>query len=187
MYEPGSPEAFDRLYRDNYPRLVRVLYAVLGDAAAAEDCVQEAFLRAYRAWGSFRPEKPPAAWIHQIALNTALSYRRKQKLREVGEVLRRFGRPAPVPDPADQAGRSDLLRALSAQPPRMTAAFVMRHYHGYTNRELAAVFGVSERSIGEWLARVKADLRVRLGESWNAAPLPTSVSPGVEVLVADES
>src|SRR5438128_1963635 len=91
---PGNRDDFDRLYRENYPRLLRTLYAITGDAAAAEDCVQEAFVKAWRAWPRFRPERAPEGWLHQIAVNTAISYRRRAKLRSVGEILRRLGRPA---------------------------------------------------------------------------------------------
>jgi RNA polymerase sigma-70 factor, ECF subfamily len=176
-YEPGSREDFDRLYRESYPRLLRTIYPVLGDRAAAEDCVQEAFVRAFKAWPRYRPERPVQAWLHQIAMNTAISYRRKQRLREVGEVLRRLGRPAPTRDPADAGNRSDLIAALAAQPPRAAAAFVLRHYHGYSNRELAVLLGVSERSVGEWLRRVREDLRRRLREE-----LPTRGVSGVDIL-----
>ncbi|MDQ6692432.1 MAG: hypothetical protein M3Z13_06665, partial [Candidatus Dormibacteraeota bacterium] len=46
QYRAGSVADFDRLYQDSYPRLKRTLTAVLGDPTAAEDCVQETFLRA---------------------------------------------------------------------------------------------------------------------------------------------
>lgn len=186
-YEPGSAEDFDRLYRDTYPRLVRTVYTMLRDAAAAEDCVQETFMRAYKAWPRFRPDRPAGAWLHQIAVNTAISYRRREKLREVGEVVRRFGRPRGGEDPAARATQGDIVAALRVQPPRMAAAFVMRHYHGYTNREIAGIVGVSERSIGQWLAHVRDDLRERLGEAWEESPeLPTSAPASVDMLVADE-
>lgn len=179
VYTPGSGEDFDRLYRDTYPQLVRTAYAVLGDLAAAEDCVQEAFVRAFKAWPRFRPERPAPAWLHQIAVNTAISYRRKQRLREVGELLRRLGRPGTGEDPAAHAGRSDLVAALAAQPPKQAAAFVLRHYHGYSNRELATLFGVSERSVNEWLRRTAANLRARLGDD----PLPISGASRVDLLL----
>ncbi len=178
-YSPGSSEDFDRLYRDTYPQLVRTLYGVLGDLAAAEDCVQDAFVRAYKAWPRFRPERPAAAWLHQIAVNTAISYRRKQRLREVGELLKRLGRPGAGQDPADLAGRSELIDALTAQPPKRAAAFVLRHYHGYSNRELASMFGVSERSVNEWQRRTADNLRARLGGS----PLPISGGSRVDLLL----
>src|SRR5712671_4648454 len=67
-YRPGSSPDFDRLYRASYPRLVRTLTALLRDGAAAEDCVQEAFVRAFKAWPRYRPDAPAEAWLHRIAL-----------------------------------------------------------------------------------------------------------------------
>jgi len=177
-YRPGDREDFDRLYRACYPRLLRVLYAITGDSSAAEDCVQEAFVRAYAAWPRFRPDKPAEAWMHQIAVNTAISYRRRARLRGIGEVMRRLGRPAPGRDPADSAGRSELIKALSALPPRVAADFVLRYHHGYSNREIARLEGVSERTIGARLRQAREALAHTLGPEWRGE-LPTSPPTGV--------
>ena len=158
-YRPGSREDFDRLYQVAYPRVYRTLSALLGDPAAAEDCAQDAFVRAFRAWKRWRPDAPAEAWVHRIAVNRAISYRRTAKLRSVGEVLRRLGRPRHDPDPSQQATRSELLDALRSLPPKLAAAIVLRYYHGYTNREIAAAVGVSERTIGTRLSQAGDRLR----------------------------
>ncbi len=174
-YSPGDRDDFDRLYRNNYSRLLRVLYAITGDGASAEDCVQEAFARAFAAWPRFRPEKSADAWIHQIAINTAISHRRRARLRTVGELLRRLGRPGVSPDPATAAGRSDLIRALSGLPPKVAADFVLRYHHGFTNREIARLEGVSERMVGMRLSRAREELARVLGPEWRGE-LPTQPS-----------
>ena len=158
-YRPGSREDFDRLYQVAYPRVYRTLSVLLGDPAAAEDCAQDAFVQAFHAWSRWRPKAPAEAWVHRIAVNRAISYRRAAKLRSVGEVLRRLGRPAPAPDPAEHAARSDLLDALRALPPKLAAAIVLRHVHGYNNREIAAALGVSERTVGSRLRQAAERLR----------------------------
>jgi len=58
----------------------------------------------------------------------------------------------------------DLLRELRALPPKQSAAIVLRHLHGYTNREIAASLGVPERTIASRLAAARARLQSRLGE-----------------------
>jgi RNA polymerase sigma-70 factor (ECF subfamily) len=179
-YEPGDRDDFDRLYRACYPRLLRILYAITGDAASAEDCVQEAFARAFAAWPRFRPDKPAEAWIHQIAVNTAISYRRRARLRSIGEVLRRLGRPGAGPDPADAAAQSDLMKALTSLPPRVATAFVLRYVHGYNNREIARLEGVSERTIGARLSQAREELARRLGPEWRGE-LPTSDTHSVVI------
>src|SRR5690348_12213851 len=94
-YRPGSKDDFDRLYRTAYPRVYRTLSAILADPEEAEDCAQDAFVQAFQAWHRWRPDAPAEAWVHRIAVNRAISYRRRAKLRTVGEVLRRLGRPIP--------------------------------------------------------------------------------------------
>jgi RNA polymerase sigma-70 factor (ECF subfamily) len=163
-YEPGSRDDFDRLYRTAYPRVFRTLVAILADPAEAEDCAQDAFVHAFKAWGRWRPDAPAEAWIHRIAVNLAISYRRRARIRSVGELLRRLGRPSHGADPAEVATQPDLLGALRVIPPKLAAAIVLRHYHGYNNREIAAALGVSERTVGSRLRQAGERLRVVLGE-----------------------
>jgi RNA polymerase sigma-70 factor, ECF subfamily len=177
-YRAGSLEDFDQLYRDCYPRLVRTLYAVLGDAAAAEDCVQEAFVRAFRAWPQFKPERPPEAWLHRIAVNTAISYRRALKRREVGELVRRLGRPPAPPDPAAQSADADVIRALAALPAKLSLPFLLRHYHGYSTREIATITSTPERTVRHRIQQATDRLQKLLGTGWND-PLPQPGRQGV--------
>jgi RNA polymerase sigma-70 factor (ECF subfamily) len=164
-YQPGSREDFDRLYRSAYPRVYRTLTAILGDPAEAEDCAQDAFVQAFKAWNRWRPDAPAEAWIHRIAVNRAISYRRSSQLRSVGELIRRLGKPSGGPDPAHVATKPDLLKALRSIPPKLAAAIVLRYYHGYNNREIAASIGVSERTVGTRLSQAAAKLRPLLEES----------------------
>jgi RNA polymerase sigma-70 factor (ECF subfamily) len=161
-YQPGSREDFDRLYRSAYPRVYRTLTAILGDPTEAEDCAQDAFVKAFQAWKRWRPDAPAEAWIHRIAVNRAISYRRSAQLRTVGELIRRLGRPSGGDDPAQVATQPDLLSALRSIPPKLAAAIVLRHYHGYNNREIAAALGVSERTIGTRLSQAAERLRPAL-------------------------
>ena len=121
-------------------------------------------MHAFKAWGRWRPDAPAEAWIHRIAVNMAISYRRRASLRTVGELLRRLGRPPRGADPAEVATQPDLLGALRAIPPKLAAAIVLRHYHGYNNREIAAALGVSERTVGSRLQQAGERLRHVLGE-----------------------
>src|SRR3954469_7208135 len=83
QYQPGNEADFERLYQTSYGRILGTLTAMLGDRAAAEDCCQDAFERAYKKWDTWQPIAPAEAWVHRIAINAAVSYKRKMKLREV--------------------------------------------------------------------------------------------------------
>ena len=177
-YTPGSREGFDRLYRDSYTKIYRTMLAVLGDPAAAEDCTQDAFVSAFRAWDRWRPDAPAEAWLHRIAINAAISYQRRAKLRSIAVILRRLGRPAAGPDPAQLALDRDLAAALRRLSPKLRAALVLRHYHGYTNREIAAAIGVSERTVNKRLRIAAERMRALFAPDRRRFPLdaPGSLS-----------
>jgi RNA polymerase sigma-70 factor, ECF subfamily len=163
-YTPGSEADFDRLYRASYQRVVRTLVGIVGSQAAAEDCAQEAFTKALRAWSTWRGDVPAEAWLHRIAVNTAISHRRREQIRELPSLLRRVGAPQPEPDPAARAQERTIISELRRLHPKQSAALVLRHYHGYTNREIAAALGVSERTVGQRIADALALLRARIEE-----------------------
>jgi RNA polymerase sigma-70 factor, ECF subfamily len=161
-YQPGSLADFDRLYRDSYARVLRMLVGVLRDRPAAEECAQDAFVKAFRAWPKWRPDAPAEAWLHRIALNVAISYRRREGLRTLGQMLSRFGSSHATTGARDPGEASELLTALRHLPPRQSAVLVLRFNHGYTNREIAAALGVAESTIASRLAAAKLGLRRQL-------------------------
>jgi RNA polymerase sigma-70 factor (ECF subfamily) len=179
-YRAGNEADFERLYEASYGKILGTLTALLGERAAAEDCAQDAFERAFRKWDTWQPIAPAEAWVHRIAINAAVSYRRKMRLREVGEVIRRIGRPGVAPDPQQLIERRDLADALAGLPPKQAAAIVLRHYHGYTNRAIAQALGIPERTVASRLAVAKKRLRVVLRASEDQ-PAATALlaAPGV--------
>jgi len=162
QYRPGSKADFDRLYRVTYRRIFATLMLILRNPDAAEDATQEAYLRAFRGWDRWKQDAPAEAWIYRIALNVAFTQRRRERLHQVAEVLRRLGRPKAA-DPTELS-QPDLARELRALPPKQAAALILRHLHGFTNREIASALGVPERTVASRLAAAKGRLRARLGD-----------------------
>jgi RNA polymerase sigma factor (sigma-70 family) len=160
-YQPGCREDFDRLYRTSHPKILATLVTILGDRAAAEDCAQETFVQALRAWPRWKPDAPAEAWLHRIALNLAISLRRRHRVLLLGDLLHHL-RGEPHGDPETNAGEG-LLPALRRLPAKQAAAVVLRHFHGYSNREIAAALGIPERTVASRLATARERLRVELG------------------------
>jgi len=160
-YTAGDPEAFERLYRSTHPRLVRTLYGLVGPGAA-EDCAQEAFEKAYKAWPRWRGDAPAEAWIHRIAINVAVSHRRRSRLVEI------VGMVAPglvaAPDPPSDGWGQDVTHAVRKLPVKLGAAVLLRYYHGYNNREIARILGIAERTVGWRLGTAMARLRTDLDD-----------------------
>jgi len=61
------------------------------------------------------------------------------------------------------AERSDLIKAMKRLPTRQAAALVLRHYHGYSNREIAAALGIPEQTVASRLAAARKHLQAVLG------------------------
>ncbi|HSO93619.1 MAG TPA: RNA polymerase sigma factor [Candidatus Dormibacteraeota bacterium] len=158
-YQPGSLADFDRLYRDSYNKILATMVGVVGgDWALGEDITQDAFVRAFANWRRWRPEAPAEAWVLRIAVNRALSYRRKEKLRAVTELVRRLGRPKESSDPSEDLA-APLMAALRQLTVPEATVVVLRHYHGYSNREIAASLGIPESTVSSRLITAKRRLR----------------------------
>ncbi len=157
-YEPGNEADFERLYNSSYSKILASLIVLLGDRAAAEDCAQDAFEKAFKKWAEWQPIAPPEAWVHRIAINVATSYQRSRSIREVDEVIRRIG----IPVDRDHDNHRDLSTALAKLPTKQSAAVVLRHYHGYTNRTIARALGIPEGTVASRIRGATARLRVML-------------------------
>ena len=173
-FTPGDPDDFERLYLLTYRRVVEMLVAVVGDRAAAEDCAQDAFVRAFRAWPRWKPVAPAEAWVQRIAFRVGISHRRWSRLRAAGEVLRRFGPPGEARS-ADSVvvERDAMLDALRRLPAAQAAAIVLRHHHGFTTRDIATTLGIPESTVASRLALA----RRRLGELLSPEPNPAMAEP----------
>ncbi len=136
----------------------RFLVSSVG-ATEAEDCFQETFISALRAYPRLRPDSNLRAWVLTIAHRKALDAHRARARRAlpVAQVERHepHGSAAPAPDQADDA----LWQAVGALPSRQRSAVVLRFVADLPHREIAAAIGCSEeaarRSLHEGLAKLR--------------------------------
>ena len=99
----GDPGAVDELFRRHWPAAHRAAYLVTGDAAAAEDVAQEAFLKAIAALDRFDRRRPLGPWLHRIAVNRAIDHARSR--------AQRHETPGAAEPAAAPRGRGHLPRA----------------------------------------------------------------------------
>jgi RNA polymerase sigma-70 factor (ECF subfamily) len=164
--KPGSAEDFDLLYRLTFDRVRQTCLVVLGgDPAAAEDCAQDAFVRAFRAWPRWRPEAPVEVWLHRIAVNVARSYRRRHLWRHLPLLSEHLpARAQPLDD------TFTVMRALGDMPVADATALVLRYYYGYSGEAIAAGFGLPASTVRGRIARARARLRDQLGDTSKPGP-----------------
>ena len=157
-----------RLFHAEGPSLVRLARLFVDDRDAAEDLVQEAFLRLARHAGRIDALERAPAYLRSIVLNLARDHNRRGLVS-----LRHFstrGRELDVTvDAGDQLARSDdnrrVVEAVRALPARQRDCVTLRYFEEYPIERIAATLGVSANSVKTHLQRGMATLERALGES----------------------
>ena len=161
----GDLGAFELLYRRNVKRVHALCGRLAADGAAAEELVQEVFVRAWGNLAGFRGECSFLSWLRQVALRLFLDDRRARLrgpllLDDVhAAVLSQAGRS----ETGAQESRLDLERALHLLPPRARAIFVLHDIEGHKHEEIAALMNIDAGTSKSQLHRARRLLREALG------------------------
>jgi len=155
------PDPFERLFLQEYPKVVAIAYRVLADRQAAEDVAQEVFLKFHR---SHSPDSEGASgWLHSAAVHSALNVirgERRRARRETAHAREAAQTPAASPElvveEAEQ--RQEVRRALSRLPQRTAAVLMLRH-SGLSYAEVATALGMKVTNVGTLLRRAEDALR----------------------------
>ena len=162
----GDIEAFRRLVDRYHDRCVRIATRILGNHEDAEEAVQDAFLRAFRALDSYQDRERFVAWLTRILVNQCRTVRAKCERREsmFSEDVDPESAARHSPDHADDADWPDLDRALAMLPPDQREAIVLRYADDLTYEEMARVTGAGESALKMRVQRAFARLRGILQE-----------------------
>jgi RNA polymerase sigma-70 factor (ECF subfamily) len=167
--------AFEALMRRHNRRLFRVARSVLRDSDAAEDAVQETYLRAFTRLDTYQPTGKFGAWLTRVALNEALMIRRRVhgemiSLDDVGDdsLVAEEAATADAPS-ADQFveaayARALLEHAIDALPENFRMVFVLRAVEGLDVRETAESLGINAATVRTRLFRAQRLLRGELSQ-----------------------
>jgi RNA polymerase sigma-70 factor (ECF subfamily) len=171
-------DAFRELVERHGRMVFRVAYRITGNEADAEDVVQEAFLKAYRAFDRFDARASFSTWIFRIAANCAIDVLRRRRSRpeRAADVEDPDFGPAPSRDPSPQDVLlsseigSRLEEALSRLSPQERAAFVLRHFEGRPTEEIARALGVRSNAAKQTVFRAVRKLRLLLAPLRESLP-----------------
>jgi RNA polymerase sigma-70 factor (ECF subfamily) len=161
----GDDDRFATLVRRHNQTLFRACRAVLHDDTEAEDAVQTAWLRVYRALGSFRGDAAFRTWATRIAVNeasTRLRGRRRLSLVSLEDTMAASGNPEFDASTAE-LGRL-LERNIDALPEGMRAVLVLRDVIELDTAETAACLGIAEEAVRVRLHRARHTLAESLTE-----------------------
>lgn len=161
----GSTPAFEQLYRRHAARVYAVCLRMTGNVATAEDCVQEAFVQAWRNLGQFETRSTFGTWLHRIAVNTVLQQvRRRQELLGEGDSIEREVADRLADPLGEDPGRSrDVEAAIAGLPAGARHVLVLVGLYGHSHEEAAQMLGVAVGTCKAQLHRARALLQARLG------------------------
>ncbi|MBX3468933.1 MAG: sigma-70 family RNA polymerase sigma factor [Planctomycetes bacterium] len=170
-FQDGDPQAFAALVDLFQERFYRVAYRILGDPDEALDVVQDAFVKVHAAIGSWDREARFGSWAFRIVTNLAIDgLRRRGRERKAWE-----GRAQEQPDvqedradeglaAADQSALVGQIKAaIEGLPPGQRAIVALRHYEGFSLKEIADIRGCALGTVKSTLHQAFRNLRTSLG------------------------
>ena len=146
--------------------MFNIAYRITGDADAANDCAQEAFIRAYRALHQYDPALPFGPWLFRITTNASLNHVQRwharespsEKLPETPEDIEE----GPEATTLRREEVAEVVAAMAELPPAYRAALTLRHMQQLSYQEVADALGIPLGTVKTHLHRARAALKVRL-------------------------
>jgi RNA polymerase sigma factor (sigma-70 family) len=164
----GDTRAYGTLVDEHQTIAFRTAYLITGSAADAEDAVQEAFVKAYRALGRFRQGAPFRPWLLSIVANEARNRRRsagrreRLALRAAEDPLSGGAVPSPEAAILDAERREELLAAVEGLREDDRLAIACRYFLGLSEEETASTLGWRRGTVKSRTSRALERLRERL-------------------------
>ena len=150
----------ERLYHQQAVSLVRLARLFTDDRTGAEDIVQEAFIRLYKAANRIQDPAKSAAYLRSIVLNLARDQNRRGllSLRHQDSMVDRRTPEAPEERVLRTESQIQVIDALNSLPPRQRDCLVLRFYSELTEKEIAATLNISPNSVKTHCQRGMATL-----------------------------
>ena len=166
----GRVQAFEELVCRYQDRLYNTVYRLLGNAEDARDAVQDAFINAYQSLNSFKGDSQFFTWLYRIAINTAISLKRKNRNLQV---FRGPDMPEPIdesptskPEHAMESAEDEkrVQAALNRLSPEHRTVLILKDLEGQKYDAMAELLNVPIGTIRSRLHRARLELRQLLEE-----------------------
>jgi RNA polymerase sigma-70 factor (sigma-E family) len=158
-------ETVARLFDEHYRGLCRLAGLLLGDSAAAEEVVQEAFLKTFSGWWRVRRPERAQWYLRTSVVNLCRSRLRRRTTEDRGN--RVTWSPSADVTPSDTDASDDamtLVELVRRLPPRQRDAVVLRYYEDLSEAEIARILGCAVGTVKSQLSKARAALALALGD-----------------------
>ena len=162
----GDANAYATLVERYGGRVFNIALRITGDTDMANDCAQEAFIRAYRALHQYDPARPFGPWLYRIATNASLNQIERSRAHETA-VAELPEHPEEIEEgPEATAVRreevAEVVAAMAELSPAYRAALTLRHMQQLSYQEVADALGLPLGTVKTHLHRARAALKERL-------------------------
>jgi RNA polymerase sigma-70 factor (ECF subfamily) len=149
-YRAGEEGAFADLFHQYKTLVYRTAYLLLGDAQAAEDALQEVFVKVYRSLDTFDPEKGAfTTWLRRITINYCLNVRRKRPASSLETLASKLSLSAATPQSLlpeelviSQEQVETLWQAVQHLSLPLRVVVILRYYQELPYQEIAQVLNI---------------------------------------------
>jgi RNA polymerase sigma-70 factor (ECF subfamily) len=164
----GDKAAFERLYGATRAKLYGVLLRILGRPEAADDVMQETYLKVWQMAGKFDPTvASPITWMVAMARNRAIDIVRKKADVSVEDSPEAMGVAADTPPPLARREMTEELRrllgCLGKLDPEKQRIVLLAYYSGWSREQLSRKLDIPVNTIKTWLRRSLLEIRECMG------------------------
>lgn len=162
---PAGEARFLALIEDHKRTLYKVAYVYCRDGEERRDLVQEMAIQLWRSLPGYDGRSSLATWVYRVAMNVAISHRRREGRRVRATEPMAFGLDVADANQAFGADddRSRALHALIDDLDEMSRALVLLYLDGFDHAEIAAMLGTTPGNVGTRLGRIKLRLQRQAG------------------------
>jgi RNA polymerase sigma-70 factor (ECF subfamily) len=165
LIQDGNGQAFATLVERHTERFYRLAYRYLQSKAAAEDVVQDAFVKLWENPAIWRPERNSqfTTWFYRVVVNLCLDLQKRKKPVALDEEIPLIDDREPVDETMMRIQEQKALeREIAALPERQRMALNLCFDEGLSNQEAAAVMGVKLKALQSLIMRAKTTLKERM-------------------------
>ncbi len=163
----GNQRAFEILMEKHESKMYAVALRMCKNREDAQDCLQDAMLRIYKALPTFKGQSSFSTWAYRITMNTCLDDLRRKKVRQASsldQMLEVGWAPVDENNTAERhlensELKRNLSRAIQTLPEEMRAAVVLRDVQGFSYEEIANMLSTNVGTVKSRISRGREKLR----------------------------
>lgn len=161
----GDQKAFTQLYEHYNAPICTYIAHYIGNDEVGRDLAQETFIRAWKGLPKLQGDISFRPWLYRIATNVARTHLQRERLvnwlPRKGEQKNSPQSVLSVAGPEEQIGEQDCItQVLATLPPQPRMCLLLQHVAGFSQREIATILSISEKSVSAYVSRGREQFRL---------------------------